>query len=70
MMILLERAVNNKTFMLVRNSIIEESVEAIVNPANEHLAHGGGVAGLISRAGGPAIQRESYEKAPVATGHS
>lgn len=69
-MILLEKEINNKKFMLVKNSIIEEEVEAIVNPANEHLAHGGGVAGLISRAGGPEIQRESNEKAPVLTGES
>lgn len=69
-MILYEREMNNKTFMVVKNSIIEEQVDAIVNPANEHLAHGGGVAGLISRAGGPEIQRESNEKAPISTGQS
>lgn len=69
-MVILEREINKRKFMLVRNSIIEEHVEAIVNPANEHLAHGGGVAGLISRAGGPEIQKESYEKAPVPTGQS
>ena len=69
-MILFEKTINNKRFMLVKNSIIEEKVEAIVNPANRHLAHGGGVAGLISSAGGPDIQRESYTKAPVDTGQS
>ena len=69
-MVLFEKEFNNKKFMLIRNSIIEEHVDAIVNPANEHLAHGGGVAGLISRAGGPEIQKESYEKAPVPTGQS
>jgi len=68
MKVILEREINNKTFRLVQNSIIEEKVEAIVNPANEHLAHGGGVAGLISRAGGPEIQRQSNEKAPIDTG--
>jgi putative ATPase len=67
---LLEREINTKKFLLVKNSIIEEKVEAIVNPANEHLAHGGGVAGLISRAGGPEIQRESNRKAPVKTGQA
>lgn len=67
-MILLEKEINNKKFILVKNSIIEEKTEAIVNPANEHLSHGGGVAGLISRAGGSEIQRESSEKAPVKTG--
>ena len=69
-MILLERTINNKKFMLVQGSIIEEKVAAIVNPANEHLAHGGGVAGLISRAGGPEIQRESNRKAPIKTGEA
>lgn len=36
-----------------------EVVEAIVNAANQYLAHGGGVAGAIVRRGGEAIQRES-----------
>ena len=39
--------------------ITEMKTDAIVNAANEHLAHGGGVAGAISRKGGPAVQRES-----------
>lgn len=69
-MILLEQTINGRIFRLVQNSIIEEKVDAIVNPANESLAHGGGVAGLISHAGGPEIQRESNEKAPVPTGQA
>ena len=32
--------------------------------------HGGGVAGAISRAGGPAIQRESDERAPIGLGEA
>jgi O-acetyl-ADP-ribose deacetylase (regulator of RNase III) len=32
--------------------------------------HGGGVAGAISRAGGPAVQRESDEQAPIGLGEA
>jgi O-acetyl-ADP-ribose deacetylase len=42
----------------VRGNLLDEPVDAIVNAANGHLAHGGGVAALISRAAGPAFQRE------------
>ena len=43
------------------NDITAEKVDAITNAANENLWHGGGVAGAIKRAGGPAIQNESNE---------
>ena len=51
--------INRTTLELVEGDITEMDTEAIVNAANERLAHGGGVAGVISRKGGPAIQRES-----------
>jgi O-acetyl-ADP-ribose deacetylase (regulator of RNase III) len=48
-------------FQIVQGDITKEEVDAIVNAANAHLQHGGGVAGVISRRGGPEIQQESDE---------
>jgi O-acetyl-ADP-ribose deacetylase len=45
-------------------------VDAIANAANTELRHGGGVAGAIRRAGGPAVDEESRAAAPIALGEA
>ena len=73
MKILAELAFPSGTeFQVVQGNLLEEPVDAIVNAANGHLAHGGGVAAAISRAAGPALQQESdrivRERGPFPTG--
>ena len=48
-----------QTLQIVQGDITTEEVDAIVNAANEHLQHGGGVAWAIVRRGGDVIQKES-----------
>jgi putative ATPase len=59
-------------FEVVAGDLLSQPVDAIFNAANGHLAHGGGVAGIISRAAGPELDRESArivrEHGPLATG--
>jgi O-acetyl-ADP-ribose deacetylase (regulator of RNase III) len=50
--------------------ITKLEVDAIANAANTQLRHGGGVAGAISRAGGPDLQAESNERAPIGLGEA
>jgi O-acetyl-ADP-ribose deacetylase (regulator of RNase III) len=53
---------------VLETDITTLEVDAIANAANTRLAHGGGVAGAIARAGGPEVQRESDRRAPIGLG--
>jgi O-acetyl-ADP-ribose deacetylase (regulator of RNase III) len=57
---------------IIQGDITAQKVDAIVNAANSMLAHGGGVAGIIARQGGKAINEESRawikEHGPVSHG--
>ncbi len=55
---------------VLETDVTKLEVDAIANAANTDLAHGGGVAAAISRAGGPEVQRESDDKAPIGLGEA
>ncbi|PMQ02431.1 MAG: macrodomain protein [Dictyoglomus sp. NZ13-RE01] len=61
MEIIFEKEINGVKIKVIQGDITQENTEAIVNPANNYLKHGGGVAGAIVRAGGDVIQKESDE---------
>ena len=58
------------TIEVLDTDITKLEVDAIANAANTDLAHGGGVAGAISRAGGPSVQQESDQRAPIGLGEA
>lgn len=53
---------------IAKANITDMAVDAVVNPANSMGIMGGGVAGALSRKGGPAVQREAMAMAPIAVG--
>jgi len=66
------RSLNTPTgveIKLIEGDITLSDAEAITNPANSQLMHGGGLAGLLARKAGPDFQTESsqwvQEKGPV-----
>ena len=66
--VLREITIGEAILRVMRGDITTSDTDAIVNAANSHLSHGGGVAAAICRAGGPQIQRESDEIAFVPEG--
>jgi len=65
---LTEYKIGDRVITIVRGDITQSQAEAIVNPANSRLIMGGGVAGAIRRAGGPTIEKEALQRAPIGIG--
>jgi O-acetyl-ADP-ribose deacetylase len=55
---------------VLQADVTKLELDAITNAANTQLRHGGGVAAAIARAGGPEVQRESNDKAPIGLGEA
>ncbi len=53
---------------LTKGDITEVKADAVANAANARLAPGGGVAGALHRAAGPALYEECKELAPIEVG--
>jgi len=65
-----EWVIGQTTVALAQGDITEQDTDAIVNAANRQLVLGGGVAGAIRRKGGPSIQAECEQKAPIQVGQA
>lgn len=56
--------------IIKKDNILKQKVDAIVNPANNDLLHGGGLSAAIVEAGGAIIQDESNKIGPIAIGEA
>jgi O-acetyl-ADP-ribose deacetylase (regulator of RNase III) len=56
--------------VIIVGDLVEQTVDAIVNAANNDLVLGGGVAGAIRRRGGPSIQQECDTHGPIEIGEA
>lgn len=59
-----------KAIEIVFGDIFLQEVDAIVNPANIDMLHGGGLAGMIARKAGREVVTSSQEQAPIKTGEA
>lgn len=63
-------SINQKTIRLIRDDVTDIEVDAFVYYAGHDLQLGSGFGGAISVRGGPSVQKELDELAPVETGEA
>ncbi len=56
--------IHNTTIEVVRGSVLDQDVEAIVNAANTAMRGGGGIDGVIHKAAGQQLMHELIKAAP------
>ncbi len=64
------RQIGNLQLTVTLGDVADETVDAVVNAANNHLWMGSGVAGAIKRKGGDEIEREAMRLGPIEPGQS
>jgi O-acetyl-ADP-ribose deacetylase (regulator of RNase III) len=62
--------IGNGELKIIQGDITEQTTEAIVNAANNHLWMGAGVAGAIKRKGGEIIEVEAVAQGPIDVGQA
>lgn len=60
--------VGSASIEVIQGDITVQTVDAIVNAANNHLWMGSGVAGAIKRTGGDQIEQEAVSQGPIEVG--
>lgn len=67
---MVEFRIGDCTIAVRLGDITQVEADAVVNPANSRMIMGGGVAGALRRAGGPEIEKEALQRAPISVGQS
>jgi len=66
----LSRKLGNLLLTVTLGDITEQTTDAVVNAANNHLWMGSGVAGAIKAKGGEEIEREAMKLGPIEPGQA
>lgn len=62
--------INHGAIEVVQGDITDQTSDAIVNAANNHLWMGAGVAGAIKRKGGMGVEQEAVAQGPIDIGQA